>query len=73
MPARFVEVRERDEFLIVDLQGPDPHVVCRCGGWKAPLYAEYVCRALEAYHSNFYNKVMGIAGTGFCDGGQDRD
>ncbi len=71
MPARFIEVREKDEFLVLDLQGPNPQIVCRCSGWKAPLYAEYVCMALEAYHSNLYSKVMGM--TGYCDGGQDRD
>ncbi len=70
MSARFIEVRDNDEYLVLDLQGPTPHVICRCSGFKAPLFAEYVCMALEAYHSNLYSKVMGIAGTGYCDGGQ---
>ncbi len=71
MSARFIEVRDNDEYLVLDLQGPTPHVICRCGGFKGPLFAEYICMALEAYHSDLYSKVMGM--TGCCDGGQDRD
>ncbi len=57
MTSRFVEVRENDEYLILDLQGPVPHVICRCKGWKAPLQAEYLCRALEAYHSALFSRL----------------
>ena len=52
--ARFVEVRDGNNWLVIDLKG-EPHVLCCCSGFKAPLQAEYICQALEAYHQNLYD------------------
>lgn len=57
---RFVEVRgQDDEWMVVDLKGDDARVVCFCYGFKAPLNAQYICQALEQYHSTLY-EAMGL-------------
>ena len=54
---RFLEVRDDDgSFLVLDTQN-HPRVICRCVGFKAPLNAEYVVAALEAYHSRLMDAL----------------
>jgi len=54
--ARFVELRDEDgSFLVVDLQ--QKLILCRCGGFKAPLNAEYLVEALQAFHDGLLAKV----------------
>jgi hypothetical protein len=56
--TRFIEVKGQDgQWQVMDMQG-NPHVICICTGFKAPLYAEYICQALEAYHSDLYSKFL---------------
>lgn len=57
---RFVEVRGQDgQFLVVDLKGNTPRILCTCTGFHGPLNAQYICEALEAYHSTLVEKVLG--------------
>lgn len=56
---RFVEVKGQDaQWHVMDLQSDPPKMICTCTGWKAPLNAEYVCAALEAYHDNLVSKFI---------------
>ena len=54
--SRFIELRcENGDFLVVDLQ--QRLVLCRCTGYKAPLNAEYLCEALESFHSRLMDAL----------------
>ncbi len=54
--SRFIELRdEGGDFLVVDLQ--QKLILCRCGGYKAPLNAEYLCEALESFHRGLYQTL----------------
>ena len=56
--SRFLELRDEDgSFLVVDLQ--QRLILCRCTGYKAPLNAEYLCEALEAFHRRLIDTVLG--------------
>ena len=59
MAKRFVEIRDGSHFLILDCKNPNmPVVVCKCEGYNAPLSAEYVVAALEAYHRRLIELVV---------------
>ena len=45
---------ENREWMVID--SFNQSVVCKCAGFSAPLTADYVCAALEAYHTHLYEK-----------------
>jgi hypothetical protein len=54
---RFVAVKGQDsDWHVIDLKSNTPRILCVCIGFKAPLNAEYICDALEAYHSDLYRR-----------------
>jgi hypothetical protein len=56
---RFVEVKVADdEWHVIDMKDT-PRVVCTCYGFKGPLNAEYICNALEHYHTDLYETFLG--------------
>ncbi len=64
---RFIEVKgENGDWMVLDTKGT-ARVLCVCTGFKAPLNAEYICNALEAYHTTLYD-VMGVTP---CNNGGD--
>lgn len=57
--ARFVEVRGQDnQWLVMDTKNDEHRILCICTGFKAPLNAEYICAALEAYHSELMQRFL---------------
>jgi hypothetical protein len=55
---RFIEVRGQDgQWLVIDTHG-EARILCTCTGWKAPLNAEYICKALEAYHVDLIARFL---------------
>lgn len=42
----------------MDTKNDEAHILCICTGFKAPLNAEYICAALEHYHSCLMEKFL---------------
>ena len=57
MRKRYREVvTENREWLILDTKGYPHRTICKCTGYDAPLNAEFICDALEAYHRELQDK-----------------
>lgn len=60
---RFICARlpsDESGWIVLDAKDPEhPIVRCECRGWKGSVNATYIADALEAYHRDLIDTVMG--------------